>query len=443
MTDGSHDSTGVSKNAVTTKLFEDSDKTLVEKEEGCALQNGSMSWRYESLKDLNLNPAFRIISLNLFQGPSRVLNLGLYYQLCVESSHLHVTTSCFTAWKKSKRVNGSGKIIPVCHRHNRRPGEVGVCVFFFDDNIEWGGTEDSQGICNLRDVDTGDFVNFSEGMNGFQREYVGRHTMLHYSPDYRAVLIKANILDALEDTDYFVEIISKFAEPDEKILVFMDVNSTIVCHDTNEGKDTSGSLLSSMFELIEAVPHAPMDFIWDSNPSVRLDKAISLKSLVKKITCDNKALYVDFFKIETCQRLLEELQPLAETKWVSQAGVIDSNSFMQYYSQYLKTLGTELGLGGIVRSWFRVFDFLQKSNNHSVILNSFGVDTRKVVVATVPDEREVMQITINYELWAKSDVETFEEHYRCASPCVKQNGASNNSLYSFFFPDCCSVRVSS
>lgn len=380
----------------------------------------TQSWRFQSLRDLKLNPAFRIISLNLFQGPSRVLNIGLYYKMCVESHELHVTTSCFTVWKNNKRTNAYAKLIPALPVE-RRHGEPPVCVFFFDDNIEWGGTEDSTGIVNLRNVETGEFVDFAEGRNGFQRAYVGRHTVLHHSKDFRNVLVKANILDAIEDKDYFVNIIKSYALPDEKILVFMDVNSTIVCYDSAQGKDMDGSLMSSMFELIEARPREPIEFNWEgAKAPVKIDKAISLKSLVKKITNDDKTAYAEFFQEQTCQRLLQELEAVAETRYSSPAGAVNSEAWTAHYRECQVSLATELSASGIVRSWFRVWDYLKQGDKHAVVLNSYGVDTRKVVLETVKDEREVMQITVNYELWSKSDVAVFEEQYREASPMVKE-----------------------
>lgn len=397
-----------------------------------------MSWRFESLKDLNLNPAFRIVSINLFQGPSRVLNIGLFYKMCIESTHLHVTTSCFTVWKKHKYINGYAKMIPALPvkpvSDGADDGQLRVCIFFFDDNIEWGGTEDSPGICNLRDLETGDFVDFCGGRNGFTRDYFARHTVIHHSTKYRNILVKANILDALEDTEYFCNIIFKYAKPGEKILVFMDVNSTIVCNDTSEGKDVSGSLLSSMFELIEATPRDAVDFIWDPYPPMRLEKKISLKQMVKKFTGGAKEDYVGFFKADTCRDLLEKLAPIADLRWSSQCGEVDAKSFADMYERYLSVVNIKLCLGGITKSWFRCFEALQ-AGKHTVVLNSYGVDTRKVVVSTVSDERQVMQITVNYELWSDQDVEKFEEQYREASPQVVPVGT--NWFTRTFFPSCC------
>merc|ERR1712226_558103 len=111
---------------------------------------------------------------------------------------LVLTTSCFTPWHKSKKANGFGKFIPAVR--SSKPDQVRV--FFFDDNIEWDGTETSTGITNLRDVDTGQFVEFGEGMNGFSREVVSTNSIVAHSPQYRNVLVQVSILDAMEDEEY-------------------------------------------------------------------------------------------------------------------------------------------------------------------------------------------------------------------------------------------------
>jgi hypothetical protein len=154
-------------------------------------------------------------------------NLELYYSMCRNQQHLHVTTSCFSVWRKSKKTNSSAKVIPAV-KYSDPVHHDAVRVFFFDDNLEFEGKAGSSGICNLRDVTTGDFVDFGEGDNGFTRSLAAKHTMIYSSPIYRTVLVKANILDAMENTAYFSEVIRDYTAPGEKVLVYMDVNSTIV-----------------------------------------------------------------------------------------------------------------------------------------------------------------------------------------------------------------------
>merc|ERR1712228_1071016 len=119
---------------------------------------------------------------------------------------------------------------------------------------ELDGLEGSSGICSLRDVKSGKFVDFAAGKNGFQLGHAGRHTAILHSSEYNCVLVKANILDAIEDPEYFTRIVRTYSRPDEKAIIFMDVNSTIICNDSVQSKDLSASLLSTMFELMELSP---------------------------------------------------------------------------------------------------------------------------------------------------------------------------------------------
>jgi len=284
--------------------------------------------------------------------------------------------------------------------------------FFFDDNVELEGGEDSPGICNLRDVDTGEFVPFGVGSNGFQSEVVGRHTIVHYSTEYRNVIVKANILDALEDGDYFLDIIRTYAQPGEKVVIFMDVNSTIMCADSCAGKDMGATLLSTMFELIEVRPSDTCEVKPHGGRKVNLSKPTSLKQLVKAATEDDHEAYSSFWTLEKCQHLLRVLAQDSEIRWTSRAGPVDAEIFARQFQTYMREISTELVCNGIARSWFSCFSWLILDGDNTVILNSFGVDTQKVVSATVHDNTDVMHIAVNYELWSPRDVEKFESQYR-------------------------------
>mmetsp|Transcript_120663 Transcript_120663/g.341194 ORF Transcript_120663/g.341194 Transcript_120663/m.341194 type:complete len:436 (+) Transcript_120663:69-1376(+) len=359
------------------------------------------------LSELHVNSSFRIFDIKLCAGADRARNLALYLQMCTERKDLLVTTSCFSEWKENNFINGHAKVIPAV----RNGGvETPSCIFFFDDNLEFEGNADSPGICNLRDQETAEFVEFGEGRNGFTRTCFNRHTVVHSSSEYRNVLVKANILDALENEDYFTNIISAYTQPHEKVLVFMDVNSTIVCNDTSAGKDVPRTLLSVMFELIEMRPHRSTEFCWDDE-TYKIEKVTSLKRLVKVLTKGDHGSYSNFWTLENCARLLALLLPLGEVGWASQAGPITSPAiFKLQFQTYMAAVSTVLSKSGIATSWFRCFDALQ-SRGHAVVLNSFGIDTRKVVLATVPDERRVMHITVDYELWHKCDVVKYESQF--------------------------------
>merc|ERR1712232_430549 len=353
----------------------------------------------------------RIANLNLHDDSSRHANLAFYHHFCAEACGLHVTTSCFEVWKKNQWSNGYAKVVPAVRVEDR---ERPIRVFFFDDNLEWDGQEQSHGICNLRDVTTGDFVNFTDGENGFLRDSVGRHTVVHHSTDYCNVLVKANILDALKDPNYFTNIIQRYAQPGEKLVVLMDVNSTIMCKDTCAGKDVRSTLLSAMFELVEVRSFKQFQVEWEDK-SVTIERSTSLKQLVKDLTVDDNAAYSAFWNESNCRHFLKQLAISAELSWSSRAETLSTEEFWQYFHAYLEAASGSLTEHGLIRSWFSCFSFVELGG-HVVILNTFGVDAQKVVSQTVSDESRVMHLAVNYELWGKRDTHKFESEYREQSP---------------------------
>merc|ERR1712113_870650 len=52
-----------------------------------------------------------------------------------------------------------------------------------------------------------------------------------------------------------------------------------------------------------------------------------------------------------------------------------------------------------------------KKNGHPTILNSFGVDTKKVLAKTVPEATEILHITVNHDSWDAKDKSKFEKEY--------------------------------
>lgn len=85
---------------------------------------------------------------------------------------------------------------------------------------------------------------------------------------------------------------------------------------------------------------------------------------------------------------------------------------MQSYRQYTTAIENDISEDGITRSWFTVYEMLANRVPSSVVvLNSFGVDTRKVVLATLPDETGVMQVTVNWDLWEDRDMQKFKEQF--------------------------------
>jgi hypothetical protein len=295
-----------------------------------------------------------------------------------------------------------------------------VRIFFFDDNLEFDGSplETSAGICNLRDASKMEFVDFAEGQNGFLRERYKYHTIVHHSSKYRNVLVKANVLDAIQDTGYYEGIIRKYSQPGEKLIIYMDVNGTIMCGDTGVGKDLSAMVLACMFELIIAMPiDGAAEFKWNDRESVKLKKPKTLKALLKDVTAGDIEYKSTFWKAESCVRYMEELSSSAEFKWASNGDAVTVKQFSEQYQAYLKPVHESVTKDGIATAWFSCFEALR--DKHVFILNSYGVDTRKVVLATVNDERPVIQITVNYEDWNSKDVQAYNKQFVDQAPVGK------------------------
>lgn len=365
----------------------------------------------------SLSSKFGIFNINLFESPDNKDNLQRYYGICRRSEELTLTTSCFTPWHKNKKKNGFAKVIPAMSRSNNDP----VRVFFFDDNIEWEGKENNAGIVNLRDPQTGKFVDFGHGCNGFVHEMASTNSIVAHSTDYRNVLVQVNILDAMEDEDFFVKIISKYIKPDEKVIVFMDCNATIVSMDSISGKDESEVLLGTMFQMLKVEAQEPFDFHWPGRQPVAIDKTMDLKQLVKKVAGQENEFYTHFFKWNNCATVLEILDNLNRVKWANRADKpFKLAEFQALYEHYLQSLTGSSDDDGITQSWYKVYKYLS-AGGHSVVLNSFGVDTRKVILKTVPDERRILQIIVNAELWGPKDVKAFENIYELSLPTNHNN----------------------
>jgi hypothetical protein len=317
-----------------------------------------------------------------------------------------VSLSCFSVWSRRKKVNGAAKVIPAVHASSTDR----VRIFFFDDNIEWNGLEGSPGIVNLRDVRNFDFVEFGEGSNGFQRAAAACNTTVFHSTEFKNVLVQANILDAMEDEHYFTKIIDRYAQPDERLVVFIDVNSTIISVDSASGKDMSSVLLGTMFEFITVSPTETFTFEWDARPAVKFEKTMTLKQLAKKIAGDDKRYYSEFYSHENCVEFIRSLCKLAAVDWSTHDRPFTIKHFKDRYNQYLVSLVGSTTEEGITKSWFQLYTTL-KTGGHCIMMNSYGVDTRKVIHKTVSDEREVLQIVVNFREWDPKDIYAYETMY--------------------------------
>jgi len=277
------------------------------------------------------------------------------------------------------------------------------------------GSADAKGICNLQNPATGAYVDFSLGRNGFQRDRAYQHTLIHHSSEYRNVLVQANILEAITNVDYFTSIIERYARPDEKLIVYMDVNGTILWDDTMMGQGPTQVLLSTMFGLLQMRPWAPCEFEWDGRRKVRLEQPQVLKQLVQDIAGGDGGVYHEFWKAANCERFLRELCELADVSWTLTKEVLTPQGVMDEYERYRDELQRHSQDQPLVASWFRCMQSMRQAG-HSLIIQSFGMDTRRVVLMSVGDERKVPHIAINFELWSEKDSSRFVEQFRHAEP---------------------------
>merc|ERR1712217_275033 len=123
------------------------------------------------------------------------------------------------------------------------------------------------------------------------------------------------------------------------------------------------------------------------------------------VTEGDIAAYRNFFSEMNCRQFISQLCTAADVRWADKEGLLSVEDFVKLFKEYLVTVSGGIDSDGITKSWFRCFESLK--DDHAVVLNSFGVDTRKVSKATVPDEKNIIQIVVNYELWEKRDLEKY------------------------------------
>jgi hypothetical protein len=352
----------------------------------------------------SISPDFGIFDVNLTD--QLLENLPRFWELCKETAGLLCILSCYEPWAASRKQNGTAKVIPAISAS----AEQAIRIFFFDDNIEWGGREGDTGICNLRDAATAAFIDFSEGTNGFCRDHFANNTVVHHSSEYNNVLVQANILDAMEDKEYFTKILEKYSKPGEKIVAYIDVNSTILSIDSISSKDMSTLVLGTMFEFITMTPWYEFEYEFDTQRAVHIEKPMHLKKFAKEICKGDKELYDQFYTYENCMRALRSLSDKADLRWSQQDSDFSIKNFQELYERYSTTLVDGTDQEGLTRSWFHCFEYLH-SGGHAAILNTFGMDSRKVIVKTVPDERRVLQMAVSFDQWGEKDRAAFKNLY--------------------------------
>lgn len=339
--------------------------------------------------------------LNIYEDDGLQRNLQHYYKYCIEpGSKLSITTSCFSAWRKVKKANGQAKLIPAIPA-----GKQSVRLFFFDDNISLalGGSEAAQGICNLRDVETGKYVDFSEGVNGFSAEGWFRYTTVHASSMYNVVLIQANILDAMTNSNYYHDIISKHTQPGERPIVMFDVNGTCLSDDSLATKEPTEMLMATMFSLVNVKPRTEgAEFVWPGKDNIPLDKPTTLRSLVNTITDKDKESYKNFWSRKNCEAFIQKVSGTADLVWTKGEVGLTAESFFKDLDANLDQLMRAPMRDGVPLSLMKCYSELVEKDAH-VIFNSFGVDTYRVLKQLSIEMKTVTQVTINYDLWSERD----------------------------------------
>eukprot|EP00928_Gymnodinium_smaydae_P024047 TRINITY_DN19598_c0_g1_i1.p1 TRINITY_DN19598_c0_g1~~TRINITY_DN19598_c0_g1_i1.p1 ORF type:complete len:404 (-),score=34.85 TRINITY_DN19598_c0_g1_i1:267-1478(-) len=371
------------------------------------------------LQPLKCNDALRMWDMNIYHSNGMSRNLESYVKLCTTSEDVVVTTSCFAVWHRSGMVNGFGKVIPALRTYEQRERGSGsnynrkTAVFFFDDNMNLaaGGSESTPGICNLRDVGTSEYVDFSVGQNGFSREDLFDQTIVHHSSEYRNILVQASILDAISHKDYFTKIILKYARNYEKVLAFIDVNATILLEDTMEEKGASEVVLTTLFTKAQAQAKEEVEFRFLDFAPVMIKKSISLKKLMQKVCKGDKQFMVGFWKAEVCDQFFRGVCAIADIIWEPTSASLNIDEFWVMYKKYKLCAETCPTVAGIPMSWFECFDYL-RARDHSIVINSFGFDSRKILYNTVIDDRRSLHVTVNYDLWTERDTQEFLRTYK-------------------------------
>jgi len=392
-------------------------------EDECLLQTPGGSPR--SLE--RLVPGFPIYHLSLHDGDCRE-GLIDFYNICLRAKDLMVTTSCFANWKSGGCTNAFGKVIPAPPVRTASPR-----IFFFDDNINLHlgkkcGAPDAKGICNLRDISTNEYVEFSEGSNGFMCERSHRHTLVHHSSLYQVVLVQASILDAVLDEEYFSSIISKYKQDGEDIIVFMDVNGTILSSDTIMELDSKQLLLNTLCGFVEVRPRAPCRIIFQGR-AIELEKPVMLKQLIldhntngAEKSRQSAAERSKTFTREWLEKLLLKLSEVADLGWYQKEGGVQPSEFLEALDGHMACLaehddnanGSSPSSSGLTRSWMRCVQSLRQEKQ-TIVLNSFGVDAHRVLVHSRPDHECALHLAVNSELWSERDRTQFHQQLQAAA----------------------------
>jgi len=373
---------------------------------------------HEDFPPLNIFPGHKVYDVDFFEHDMMLNNLKQYYTSCRDFG-LSVTMSCFSVWNESGETNGAAKVVPAVPLQKEGCGDESVRIFVFDANLNLheGGGMSTKGCCNLRDVHTGKFVDFSVGQNGFACEKLFRRTLVHHSTEYTNVLVQVNILDVMTKPDYFSSILKKFAKPNESLLIYLDVYGTVIFDKIVDGATCydfglSEILLCAMFRFVELrpPPGGPVSFSWEAQPTVTLQQPESLLSLVQQVAKQDESFYQQFWSVKTCKRFLNAVASIADIAWRDEEPTITSNQFFKEYSENIDAMRQSCMGVGIADSWLRCHDRVLEEG-HAVVVNSFNPEVQKFIRHLVPEPAFVPQCMVNYSLWRRQEVELLNAHF--------------------------------
>merc|ERR1711879_944290 len=112
----------------------------------------------------------------------------------------------------------------------------------------------------------------------------------------------------MANEDYFTSIVNKYTLPGEQILVYMDVNGTIMNKDSIMNIQPHEMLLDKLYDLVETRPPActSFNFQWGDQPSVTVEKPTSVKRILKEVTQGDEARMKSFWNLDTAKKVLEQ-----------------------------------------------------------------------------------------------------------------------------------------
>merc|ERR1712061_439001 len=97
------------------------------------------------------------------------------------------------------------------------------------------------------------------------------------------------------------------------------------------------------------------------------------------------------------ERLMKELGGRVDFHWNQGEDLNSPDEFFQEYTRYMEQVQKQEQHGCDINatpSWFRCLRVL-RTGGHSIVMNSFGVDTHRVLVNSVPDFTKVLHLAIN------------------------------------------------